>query len=92
VSHYRALQAARHACASQAPALHAGPGDENLHDGPNFGLMATHEALTHLCAEPARPPVAAYGGASNAYQRWVEDQVRELPEAAETAAAAAGGS
>ena len=44
------------------------------------------------CAASPKPPPAALGGTANAYRRWVEDRVRELPEAAATAAGAAGGS
>ena len=89
ISHHRAQQVARHACGSRtaAPA-----GETNAPDGPGPGsATASREALAELCASEARPPAAAYGGASNAYRRWVEDQVRELPEASETAASAAGG-
>ena len=69
------------------------PGEAELPSGPNPGSAAAREALADLCATPARPPVAAYGAASNAYRRWVEDQVRELPAPSETAAyGAAGGS
>ena len=91
VSHHRALQAARHRCL--AP-VHASvpPNEAELREGPNLGPAAAREALAELCATPARPPVAAYGATSNAYRRWVEDQVRELPEVSETAAGAAGGS
>ena len=60
--------------------------------GPGTGFAAaSREALATLCAAEERRPEAAYGGASNAYRRWVEDDVRELPEAEETAAPAAGG-
>ena len=91
VNHHRALQAAQHACGSQSSVSVALDG-ANLHDGPNPGLAAAHQALANLCATRAMPTAAAYGGASNAYRRWVEDQVRELPEASDTAASAAGGS
>ena len=37
-----------------------------------------------LEADPAERPVAAYGATHNAYQRWVNDEVRELPEEAPT--------
>ena len=91
VSHHRALQAARHRCS--AP-VHASvpPNEAELREGPDFGPAAAREALAELCGTPARPPVAAYGATSNAYRRWVEDQVRELPDVSETAAGAAGGS
>ena len=66
--------------------------DSNAPGGPNPAFAAAREALAGLCATPPGPPAAAYGGTSNAYRRWVEDQVRELPEPSETAASAAGGS
>lgn len=91
LNHHRALQVARHACGSLALTA-AVPDGESLHDGSNPGRAAAHKALSKLCAAPERPPVAAHGGLANAYRRWVDDEVRELPEAAETAAAAAGGS
>lgn len=89
ISHHRALQVARQACGSLA----ATPVEEtSAPGGPDSEFAAENrEALAALCASEARPPTAAYGGASNAYRRWVEDQVRELPEAEETAASAAGG-
>ena len=84
MSHHRARQAAQQACAAPMPA--APPA------GPDLGSEAAHKALADLCAgRTARPPVAAYGAASNAYRRWVEDRVRDLPEASATAADAAGG-
>ena len=90
VSHHRALQVARRGCAS--PTRGSVPeGEAAFAHGPDFGSAAAREALARLCATPIRPPVAAHGGASNAYRRWVEDRVRELPEAAQTAAGAAGG-
>ena len=92
IDHHRALQGARHACRSTG-AVTASQGVTNVPDGPSSGFAATaDEALAELCASQRRPAPAAYGATSNAYRRWVEDQVRDLPEAAETAAAAAGGS
>ena len=91
VSHHRARQVARYACRSHSPAP-VPPEETSARAGPDFGNAAARAALAELCATPARSPVASYGGASNAYRRWVEDQVRDLPEASETAASAAGGS
>jgi hypothetical protein len=91
VSHHRALQAAQRACSALMYAS-VRPGEVELLGGPNPGSAAAREALADLCATPARPPVAAYGAGSNAYRRWVDDQVRELPAPSETAAGAAGGS
>lgn len=35
---------------------------------------------------PAERPVAAYGATHGAYQRWVADEVRELPDVSQTIA------
>ena len=37
-----------------------------------------------LEADQAERPVAAYGATHNAYQRWVTDEVRELPDVSQT--------
>ncbi len=91
ISHHRALQIARQACGTSAAA--PAPAEEtSAPGGPDSGFAAANrEALAALCASEGRRTEAAYGGASNAYRRWVEDEVRELPETAETAAPAAGG-
>ena len=91
VSRHLALQAAQHGCPAQAPPSTRRIAGK-LPGGPNLGSAAAREALADLCATPARPPAAAHGATSNAYRRWVEDRVRELPELSETAAGAAGGS
>ena len=92
ISHHRAQQVARHACGSSAAAP-VPAGETRAPAGPAAGFTAANRAaLAHLCADVERTPTAAYGGTSNAYRRWVEDEVRELPAASETAASAAGGS
>lgn len=91
ISRHRARQVARHACGPHSPAA-VPPEETSARARPDLGNAAARAALAELCATPARSPVAAHGGASNAYRRWVEDQVRDLPEASETAASAAGGS
>jgi len=92
VSHQRTLQAAQRACGTPSSARVAPDASTHRASGPSPGLVAAGRALADLCATPARPPVAAHGATSNAYRRWVEDQVRDLPEASDTAAGAAGGS
>lgn len=99
IGHHRALQVARHACGSSAAApapageTSAPTGEAGVPAGPAAGFAAANRAaLVELCADGERAPVAAYGGTSNAYRRWVDDQVRELPAVSETAASAAGGS
>lgn len=92
VSHHRAPQVAHHACGPKA-AVAAPQEVTNVPDGPNSACAATgDEALAGLCATRSHPSAAVYGGTSNAYRRWVEDEVRELPDATETAASAGGGS
>lgn len=92
IGHHRAQQIARHACGSSTAAP-VPSGEAPVPGGPAAGFAAANRAaLVDLCADGERAPAAAYGGTSNAYRRWVEDQVRELPAASETAASAAGGS
>ena len=85
VRHHQALQAVRHACRRRARSAAAAGGDAGSPFAP--------AALARLCAsEAAHPrPVSAHGSMSNAYRRWVEDDVRELPDASDTAASAGGG-
>ena len=59
---------------------------------PAAATAAGGATFTALCAELRMPRTAAYGGALNAYRRWVEDRVRTLPEVSATGAGAAGGS
>ena len=91
VAHHRALQAARQGCPTTGHVA-VRTGETGVAEGSDFGSAAARKAFAELCDAPARPPVAAYGATSNAYRRWVEDRVRELPDPAETAAGAAGGS
>ena len=85
VRHHRALQTAKHACPRPARSTLAPARDT----GPPFAQAA----LARLCASTvAQPrPVSAHGSTSNAYRRWAEDEVRELPDPSETAASAGGG-
>lgn len=39
---------------------------------------------------PAERPVASYGATHGAYQRWVTDEVRELPDVSQTIAIGGG--
>ena len=93
LSHYRAWQAAQQWC-SDVPSQAAPPSeDARPRSGPELGSASAREALHGLCAAiPPPHPVAARGATANAHRRWVEDNVRELPEASQTAASAAGGS
>ena len=85
IAYHRALQAARRSCAATAPPSAGKRG------GPNPGAATGLSALADLCADMRTPSTAARGGTANAYQRWIEDRVRDLPKAAATGAGAAGG-
>ena len=75
--HQQAAQAARRACDAAAPAAAYAPG--------------ARAAARRLCASAGRPQ-AAYGGLSNAYDRWVAEEVRDLPAPSETGSSVGGGS
>ena len=93
VTHHRALQVAQRSCSVVRTHSGAPPGNVPPSAGPEIGDSVAGEALRRLCASmPPQRPVSAHGASSNAYQRWIQDAVRELPEASETAASAAGGS
>lgn len=81
----RALQSARRSCPVAVPPAVRAPGESDR-------AVVRRAALARVCMEAPAPTVAAHGGSENAYRRWVEDRVRELPEASATAASAAGGS
>ena len=85
VRHHRALQEAKHACPRPARAAPASGRDARAPFAP--------AALARLCASTAAQPrpVSAHGATSNAYRRWAEDEVRELPDPSETAASAGDG-
>ena len=79
VSRGRALQAVRNACGAM-------PDDAVAAGGPDLGFAAAgRRALAGLCTAPGPSSVAAYGAAADAYRRWAEDEVRELPEVSATA-------
>ena len=92
VSHHRALHAAHRECGPRPSGPVAWRAPDHVRSGPTPGATAADAALAELCDTPTRPPVAAHGATSNAYQRWVDDNVRELPSSSDTAAGAAGGS
>lgn len=71
----QAAQAARRACDAAAPAAaHA---------------LGARAAARRLCASAGRPQ-AAHGGLSNAYDRWVAEEVRKLPTPSETGSSVGG--
>ena len=90
VSHHRAAHAVHRECAPPPSGPVAWRATDPAGDGPNPGSTTADAALANLCDTPARPPVAAHGATSNAYQRWVDDNVRALPSPSETAAGAGG--
>ena len=85
VSHHRALHAVHRECGARPSGSIAWRAPGHARGGPNPGTTAADAALAELCGTPARPPVAAHGTTSNAYQRWVEDNARELPAPSGTA-------
>ena len=92
VSHHLALQAAQRACPPATAPTDASIEREPADDGPDLGRAPAREALFGVCTDTlARTePVAAHGGTANAYRRWAEDSVRELPAPDETVATAGG--
>lgn len=75
--YHQAVQAARRACNAAEPAA--------------ADAVSARAAWLRLCATPGRSR-AAYGGLSNAFDRWVNGEVRPLPSPSETGASVGGGS
>ena len=80
--HVHASQMTRRACAKSRPV--DVPQERGLHGAPDG------QALADQCATVNPSPAAWHGGASNAYRRWAEDGVLELPDPGETAGSAGG--
>ena len=93
VRHHRALQAVKHACPRPARFAPASGRGVEFPSGRDIASPPERTALATLCAstDAQSRPVSAHGATSNAYRRWVEDEVRELPDPSETAASAGGG-
>lgn len=89
VTYHEALQALQRPCARK-PSPPVSPDAVSLH-GPIPEVASTGEAEMPSCI-PANGTHAAYGSASNAYTRWVQDRVRPLPDPSETASSITGGS
>ena len=70
----QAAQAARRACDAAPAAAHA---------------LGARVAARRLCASAGRPQ-AVHGGLSNAYDRWVAEEVRKLPSPSETGSSVGG--
>ncbi len=75
--YHQAAQAAGRACNAAEPVA----GD----------VVSDRAAWLRLCATPGRSQ-AAHGGLSNAFDRWVNEEVRPLPAPSETGASIGGGS
>ena len=89
VTYHEALQALQRPCTREtSPPVSSDA--VSLH-GPVPGVASAREAGVPSCIPP-NGTRAAYGSASNAYTRWVEDRVRPLPDPSETASSITGGS
>lgn len=85
IRYHQTLHAVRIGCSEAgSTAEPAGPGSAA---GAAWREAADAELLARLCEDAGEDSYAAYGGASNAYRRWVEDEVRELPKPSDTASA-----
>ena len=89
VTYHEALQVLRHLCTTNLSTA-AARDVVTLH-GPVPGVTSVGEARQQSCI-PKAQTTAAYGSASNAYKRWVEDRVRPLPDPSDTASSITGGS
>jgi len=89
VTYHEALQALQRPCTREASPP-VSPDAVSLH-GPVPEAATTGEARMPSCI-PSSGTRAAYGSASNAYTRWVEDRIRPLPDPSETASSITGGS
>ena len=85
IARQRALQVVGRICDGKEP-----PGDRTA--GAGADEEAVHEAVARLCGPSVGADAAVRGSVGNAYKRWLEDRVRELPDPADTATSAAGDS
>ena len=89
VTYHEALQVLRRPCTTDLSTA-AARDAVNLHS-PVPGVTSVGETRQQSCIPKART-TAAYGSASSAYKRWVEDRVRPLPDPSDTASSITGGS
>lgn len=82
IARQRALQLVGRFCDGKEP-----PG--GLSAGAGTDEKAVREARAELCGPPT--DAAVRGGVENAYKRWLEDDVRELPDPKDTGASPAAG-
>ncbi|MCY4551348.1 MAG: hypothetical protein OXC28_23620 [Defluviicoccus sp.] len=76
--------------ALQAACSRAEPGGD-ASDDADLVAAGGRKTLDELCAAWRGRSPAARGAILNAYLRWVEDNIRPMKAAAQTAASAAGG-
>ena len=88
VGYHAALQAARRGCAKGGP-IDVSPSADS--SGTPLQAERAEDAFADLCGT-SKGTYAAHGAPFNGYRRWVEDQVRELPEPSDTAASVGGDS
>ena len=88
VTYHEALQALQRSCTSKPSTLVSQ--DAVSFHSPVPGAASADETRKPLCV-PSTRTSAAYGSASKAYTRWVEDRVRPLPDPSETASSITGG-
>ena len=89
VTYHEALQALQRLCTREAsPPVSP---DAVSFNGPVPEVASDGKARMPSCI-PSSGTRAAYGSATNAYTRWVEDRVRPLPDPSETASSITGGS
>ena len=83
LTRHRALQAVRRTCAAPSP-------PEGIRSGPSLRPPELGKTSGDPCSKFQPAPVASHGGTLSAYRRWVDDQVRDLPDPSKTATRAGG--
>lgn len=78
LTHHQALQAVRRTCSAPLP-----PGANRSQ--PGLGPPEIGKPSADPCATSRHAPVVSHGATLNAYRRWADDQVRDLPEPSKTA-------
>ena len=87
--HHRAVQVAQRGCTARDASQGArSSGPRGAAEAPLQEPLA-EDAWVALCGAP-KGAYAAHGAFSNGHRRWVEDQVRELPESSDTASSIGG--
>ena len=89
--HHRAVQVARRGCTERGSFLSADSSGPPGITGAPQQMARAEDAWVRLCGDP-KGAYAAHGAPFNAHRRWVDDQVRELPEPSDTASSVGGDS